>query len=78
MADEIETLSFEDALARLESIVRRLEGGDASLESAIDLYEEGQKLRAHCEAKLSAAEARIEKLQLGPDGQPAGRAPFDA
>jgi exodeoxyribonuclease VII small subunit len=72
----IEALSFEAALQRLEAIVRRLESGDAPLESAIDLYAEAQALKAHCEAKLSSADARIAQLQLNADGQPVGEVPL--
>lgn len=70
-------LSFEDALARLEKIVQQLESGDAPLETSIDLYTEGQRLKAICETKLAGATARIEAIQLGADGTPALR-PFDA
>ena len=79
MAEEsIEALSFEAALKRLEEIVRRLESGDASLDESIQLYGEGDRLRQQCEARLQAAQARIEKIQLGRDGQPGGTVPFDA
>jgi exodeoxyribonuclease VII small subunit len=77
-ADTIAELSFEDALKRLEEIVRRLESGEASLDDSIELYGEGDQLRQQCEARLQAAQARIEKIQLGRDGQPAGTVPFDA
>jgi exodeoxyribonuclease VII small subunit len=70
-------LSFEDALKRLETIVHRLESGDASLEEAITLYGEGDRLRQQCETRLKAAEARIEKIVAGADGQAAGVRPFD-
>lgn len=76
--DNVETLSFEDALKRLEAIVARLESGEASLDESITLYAEGDRLRAQCEARLSAAQARIEKITLGPDGRPSGVQPFDA
>ncbi len=76
--DTITELSFEDALKRLEAIVQRLESGDASLDESITLYGEGDRLRAQCEARLAAAQARIEKIQLGADGRPAGVQPFDA
>lgn len=76
IAVTIEALTFEAALQKLESIVRRLESGDAPLEAAIDLYAEAQALKAHCEAKLSSAEARIAQLQLNADGQPIGEVPF--
>ncbi len=77
-ADAIQQLSFEAALKRLEEIVRRLESGEASLDESIDLYGEGDALKRQCEARLHAAQAKIEKIQFGRDGQPAGTAPFDA
>ena len=58
MADDVTGLSFEDALAELERIVRGLEGGQQKLEEAITAYERGALLRRHCEAKLAQAEAR--------------------
>ena len=70
-------LSFEAALKRLEEIVRKLESGEASLDEAIELYGEGDRLRQQCEARLQAAQARIEKIQLGRSGEPTGTAPFD-
>ena len=76
--EPISELSFEAALKRLEEIVRRLESGDASLDESIDLYGEGDRLRQQCEARLQAAQAKIEKIQLGRDGQPGGTIPFDA
>ncbi len=75
--NEIAELSFEAALRRLEEIVRKLESGDASLDEAIVLYGEGDRLRQQCEARLQAAQARIEKIQFGPDGSPSGTVPFD-
>ena len=76
--DGITELSFEDALKRLEAIVQRLESGEATLDESIDLYAEGDRLRAQCEARLTAAQARIEKITLGGDGRPTGTQPFDA
>lgn len=75
-APAIASLSFEAAMGELETIVRRLESGDVSLEESVALYERGHALRAHCEARLAAAQARIEQVSLGADGQPAGTAPF--
>lgn len=74
----ISDLSFEDALRRLEEIVHRLESGEESLSSAIDLYGEGDILRAQCEKRLADAQARIEKITLGSDGHPTGTKPLDA
>ena len=80
MSDDpaIAELSFEDALKRLETIVHRLESGDASLDESITLYAEGDRLRAQCEARLQAAQARIERITVGPDGQARGTQPFAA
>ncbi len=78
MADDFSNLSFEDALKRLETIVQRLESGDASLDESIELYAEGDKLRAQCEARLKSAQERIDRIVLGSDGTPAGTTPFDA
>ena len=76
--ETIAELSFEAALKRLEEIVRRLESGEASLDESIELYVEGDRLRQQCEARLQAAQAKIEKIQLDRDGQPGGTVPFDA
>ena len=70
--------SFEDALKALEEIVRKLESGEASLDESIALYEQGHALRALCQSRLDAAQARIEQIVLGADGAPAGTRPFDA
>jgi exodeoxyribonuclease VII small subunit len=75
--EAIAQLSFEAALKRLEEIVRTLESGEAPLDESIRLYEEGERLKQQCEARLKAAQARIEKIQIGRDGQPNGVAPFD-
>ncbi len=77
MTEDVSTLSFEDALKRLESIVAQLESGDVPLDGAITLYTEGDKLRAQCEARLKDAQMRIEAISLGADGQPQGTRPFD-
>ncbi|WP_338662810.1 exodeoxyribonuclease VII small subunit [Pararoseomonas sp. SCSIO 73927] len=63
---EVENLSFEEAVAELEAIVRRLEGGQAKLEEAMDSYARGTALRAHCQRKLDEAEARVQALVPGP------------
>ena len=68
MADDITGLSFEDALAELERIVRGLEGGQQKLEDAIAAYERGAALRRHCEAKLAEAEARVQAIVERADG----------
>ena len=70
-------LSFEDALAELDQIVKTLEQGTAPLDESIELYKRGDRLKRHCEARLKSAQARIERIALGPDGKPSGTAPFD-
>jgi exodeoxyribonuclease VII small subunit len=77
MADDLSTLSFEDALKRLETIVQRLESGDASLDESITLYTEGDALKKQCEARLKSAQEKIDKIVLGADGNPTGTVPFD-
>ena len=75
---DVSGLSFEAALKRLEEIVRKLESGEASLDESIDLYGEGDRLKQLCEARLEAAKARIDKIQLGRDGSANGTTAFDA
>ena len=77
-AASLAALSFEDALKRLETIVQKLESGDASLEDSIGLYTEGQALKAHCDAKLSDATMRIEAIQANDAGVAIGTRPFDS
>ena len=76
-AAAVEEMSFEEALAELETIVRTLEQGSAPLDESIELYQRGDKLKRHCEARLKAAQMRIEQIALGPDGQQQGKKPFD-
>ena len=76
-AADVSKLSFEAALARLEEIVRTLEKGEAPLDQSIALYQEGDRLKRHCETRLRDAQARIEQISLGSDGKPAGLTPFD-
>lgn len=54
--------NFEAAVERLEEIVEALEGGEASLEDAVGLYEEGVKLFRYCREQLDSAQKRVEEL----------------
>jgi exodeoxyribonuclease VII small subunit len=74
---DIKDLSFEQALKELEAIVDRLEKGDVELEASILIYERGEALKAHCDALLRKAEAKVEKISLNAGGQPAGTEPLD-
>ncbi len=65
--EDIQALSFEDALAELETLVQKLESGQVSLEESIDMYTRGTHLKQHCEARLANAQARIEKVVVSGD-----------
>lgn len=65
---DIAQMNFEDALAELEQIVRRLEGGQVKLDEAIQSYERGAQLKRHCERKLNEAQQRVDRIVIGPEG----------
>lgn len=67
---DIKDMSFEKAMAELETLVRRLEEGRLSLEEAIGSYERGTALRGHCETKLRAAKLKVEQVLGNPDMTP--------
>lgn len=73
----ISGMSFETAMAELEKVVNALERGDVPLEESISLYEKGAALKAHCEAKLKAAEEKVARITLGEGGQPTGTVPVE-
>lgn len=75
--DDIRKMSFEEALKALEEIVSKLESGDISLEDSIEVYTRGTYLKRHCEEKLKAAQAKIEKITLDEGGKPSGAEPFE-
>jgi len=74
---DIKDMSFEQALKELEAIVDRLEKGDVELEASIQMYERGEALKAHCDAQLRKAEAKVEKIALNSNNQPTGTEPLD-
>ena len=76
-AAALDDLPFERAMEQLEEIVRRLERGDVPLDESVAIYERGEALKRHCEALLKRAEARIQKIAIGPDGRAAGTAALD-
>ncbi len=73
---DIARLSFEEAMAELDRIVRQIEEGKGQLDQAITAYERGVALKKHCEAKLREAEARIEKITTTSEGA-IGASKFD-
>jgi exodeoxyribonuclease VII small subunit len=74
----IPEMTFEEALAELETVVTRLERGDVALDDSIKLYERGALLRKRCQDKLAEAEEKVSRITLGDGGQPTGLQPFDA
>ena len=65
---DLSKLSFEEALVQLESIVRELEGGKIKLDDAVEAYEKATALKKFCEEKLKAAQLKIEKINVSPEG----------
>jgi len=63
------TPKFEDAIEQLESIIDRIESGEAGLETAIAEYEKGMTLIKQCRQILDGAEKRIVKLTEDADGK---------
>ena len=63
-------ISFEEAIKRLDEIVKLLEKGDAPLGDSLKLFEEGTALIGKCDVMLNEAEQMVVKLKKGPDGQP--------
>ena len=62
-------MSFEEALAKLEETVRRLEGGNLPLNEAVALFEEGTRLARLCNEQLEAAELKVKQLVQSPGGE---------
>ena len=78
MSDKpVEEMSFEEAMGELEALVSRLENAQVPLEESISLYDRGAKLKAHCEARLKAAEEKVAQITLNPDGSVSGAKPVD-
>ena len=61
-------MTFEEAIARLEEIVRMLESGSAPLDESLSLFEEGVGLVKLCSARLDRAEQKVKLLVQNPDG----------
>jgi exodeoxyribonuclease VII small subunit len=66
---DTQSLSFEDALKKLESIVESMEAQDLPLETLLARYEEGMRLSQFCQAQLNEADLKIQKLEQGPKGE---------
>ena len=70
MTDDVKPKDFEDALGKLEGIVKELEDGELSLEKSLARYEQGVRLARFCNSKLEEAEKRVEMLQTNKEGDP--------
>lgn len=68
MSLEEKEINFEQALARLEEVVKELEDGRLPLEKSLELFEEGIRLSRICEGRLAAAEQRITVLTVDERG----------
>ena len=64
MKKNLENLSFEESLAKLQNIVDKLDSGEIDLEKSVELYENGMKLKKICEEKLKKVELQIKKIKL--------------
>ncbi len=71
-------MSFEEAMAELETLVNKLESSQVALDDSIRLYDRGAELKRHCEAKLKAAEEKVAQITLGANGKPDGTKPVES
>ena len=69
---KVSEMSFEQAMAELETVVGQLERGDVPLEESITLYERGAALKKRCEDKLKEAEEKVAAITLDGNGNPTG------
>ncbi len=67
--NEIDKMTFEEALKSLEEIVSQLDSGEIDLDKAVEAYERGTNLKAHCEKKLKEAQLRVEKIEVDKEGE---------
>lgn len=69
-------ISFEEAMAELDSIVHTLELGKIKLDDAVKIYERGQQLQKICTDRLAQAKMKIDQLVIE-NGTPTGIKPFE-
>ena len=69
MEENLTELGFEEALIKLENIVRELEGGRIRLDDAVKAYEQATILKKICESKLENAKLKIEKIEENKNGE---------
>ena len=61
--NDLEKLTFEDAMKELEKLVDSLDKGDVSLDEAIAAYDRGSQLKDYCQKKLHEAKMKVETIQ---------------
>ena len=66
--ENFDNLSFEEALIKLEDIVRELESGRIKLDDAVSAYERAVRLKKICTDKLNAAALKVEKIEINKEG----------
>lgn len=69
-ATDLDELSFEELLERLESLVAKLSSGEVGIEAAADLYEESGRVYSAAKGRLDAVQARIQDLRQDPEPPP--------
>ncbi|MDO4527480.1 MAG: exodeoxyribonuclease VII small subunit [bacterium] len=78
MAAEKKTpVTFEEASARLDELVRQMESGQLALDKMIEAFEEGRRLVAYCNAKLTEVAQRVEQIKEDEKTGAIMREPFD-
>jgi exodeoxyribonuclease VII small subunit len=75
---DVNIKDFEAAITELESIIKKLEEGELTLEQSLELYERGVTLSRYCHGRIEQAEKRIEILTEGGTLKPAPDALTDA
>jgi exodeoxyribonuclease VII small subunit len=75
MSDDIAAMRYEQALAELDTLIGRLEGGTVDLDEAIACYERGSRLAQRCAELLDLTEQRVMQLVVG-SGPAAQERPF--
>ncbi len=68
--------NFEEAIKELETIVRKLEGGNQDLDASINDYVRGTELKTFCQQKLQDARLKVESILKAQDGTLSTQ-PFD-
>ncbi len=77
MTDDVNQMTFERAIAELDALIEKLEGGQIDLADAVSAYQQGMRLASHCASLLDRTEATITQLVVGLAGA-AVEAPFSA